>query len=434
MEDGSEPRRRNPATLVLHTQRLTLRSFNTSDIPKIVTFCNDIEVAKMLSVVPHPYTEANAEFFLNTVIPSTSGCHFAVVEDASGLLVGSIGVSGVGTEPDRRKRYTELKTTHTDNGVASDGGTGEADVAADDSTEGSGTAAPRSGIIGYWFARSAWGRGIATEAAAAALEYAFSVLRCDCVVGNYFLENTGSARVLQKLGFRQCGPDSSENCLARGGIELPARHTLLNRRTWESHPIRPRGSSTQSCPDPGQHVLISVDLVPSNSKSESQRCSELSRLCHQLSASKPGGETCHVAEKGSADSTLLQGLNRLQLVPSSFAICATIGNRPAALLVGFQLVSVLKNKPVLLVREVILSEDTANESEEVQSRTATAVLTCLESVARTRGCDEVCIDVRCSDTSRAGTWLSSACKSCGLSSSRNEVCTLLIGAPKQERR
>lgn len=450
MEAAGETRARNPATLVLHTDRLTLRSFNKSDVPKIVTFCNDIEVAKMLSVVPHPYTEANAEFFLNTVVPSTSGCHFAVVEDCSGLLVGSIGVSGVGAGPDPRKRYTDFEAMPARSGETSGSGAHDAaDVPVDDASGGgSGTTAPRSGIIGYWFARSAWGRGIATEAAAAALEYAFSVLCCECVVGNYFLENTGSARVLQKLGFRQSGPDSSERCLARGGMELPARHTLLTRSTWESHPLRPwvHTSTTQRCPYDSCHSeLISVDIVAAsaNSGGESMHRHALDRLCRQASAATgttttPGEEACHIDvadEKGPAGSSLLlPGLKRLQLLPSSFAILAMIGARPAALLVGFELASVLENKPVLYVREVILSEDMVTAPEKVQSGTAVAVVTCIESAARTRGCDEVCVDVQRSGKSKAEGWLIRACKSCGFSCSQNEAWTLMIGVSKKGQR
>ena len=56
--------------------------------------------------------------------------------------------------------------------------------------------------IGYYLARAAWGKGVATEAGRASLEYGFGALGLDHVVAVVRPENAGSKRVLEKLGLR----------------------------------------------------------------------------------------------------------------------------------------------------------------------------------------------------------------------------------------
>jgi ribosomal-protein-alanine N-acetyltransferase len=57
--------------------------------------------------------------------------------------------------------------------------------------------------LGYTLARSAWGRGYATELGRALVEYAFSVLRVPRVVAQVEPANHGSRRVLEKLGMTE---------------------------------------------------------------------------------------------------------------------------------------------------------------------------------------------------------------------------------------
>jgi RimJ/RimL family protein N-acetyltransferase len=54
--------------------------------------------------------------------------------------------------------------------------------------------------IGWRLAQRAWGRGLATEGALAAREYALSVLRLGALISIIHPENTRSQRVAQKLG------------------------------------------------------------------------------------------------------------------------------------------------------------------------------------------------------------------------------------------
>lgn len=59
--------------------------------------------------------------------------------------------------------------------------------------------------LGYRLPRHAWGRGIASEAAARLLQHGFEDIRLDRIVAVTARENTGSQRVLTKLGFRYRG-------------------------------------------------------------------------------------------------------------------------------------------------------------------------------------------------------------------------------------
>ena len=75
--------------------------------------------------------------------------------------------------------------------------------------------------LGYWIARSHWGRGYATEACAALVDIA-RTLGLSSLEGSYFLDNPASARVLEKLGFETLGITAPRMSSARGE-QVPAR-------------------------------------------------------------------------------------------------------------------------------------------------------------------------------------------------------------------
>jgi ribosomal-protein-alanine N-acetyltransferase len=57
--------------------------------------------------------------------------------------------------------------------------------------------------IAYGFAKEYWGKGLASEAAAAVMQYGFAQLRLDRIVAVVWPENITSCRVLEKLGMRR---------------------------------------------------------------------------------------------------------------------------------------------------------------------------------------------------------------------------------------
>ena len=80
--------------------------------------------------------------------------------------------------------------------------------------------------FGYWYAVSAWGRGVATEAGAALIE-ALRAAGAARLTAGYFTTNPASARVLAKLGFTHTGADDPEFCTARMK-RLPHRAMALD--------------------------------------------------------------------------------------------------------------------------------------------------------------------------------------------------------------
>jgi RimJ/RimL family protein N-acetyltransferase len=94
--------------------------------------------------------------------------------------------------------------------------------------------------LGYWITPDAWGRGYATEAASAVVRLA-RTLNHRQVCGRPFLDNIGSARVLEKVGLRAEGPVTDHFSVGRGEV-VPAR----------SFVIRFDGASDcDGAPDPG---------------------------------------------------------------------------------------------------------------------------------------------------------------------------------------
>jgi RimJ/RimL family protein N-acetyltransferase len=143
------------------TERLLLRPGWREDAPALCQAIGDERVVRNLARAPWPYRLADAEAFLTRERPphAAGGLVFLRTEGAP-CLVGAVGI---GPSPDGALE------------------------------------------LGYWVARPCWGRGIATEAAAAVLAYARDSLRLPRLGAGHFTDNPASGRVLQKLGFRPTG-------------------------------------------------------------------------------------------------------------------------------------------------------------------------------------------------------------------------------------
>jgi RimJ/RimL family protein N-acetyltransferase len=166
---------RRDTTLV--TERLKLRPLRDSDLDAIVANVGDYDIARMTTRIPHPYSEADGREFLVAQGRPSRSINFAV-EQASAL----IGVCSL-------------------------------------------FAMPLHSELGYWFAKSVWGRGIATETGRALLIYGFDTLRLPLVNYRAFADNLASQLVAAKLGFRRVGTGVSHS-LARGG-EVAHIHLVL---------------------------------------------------------------------------------------------------------------------------------------------------------------------------------------------------------------
>jgi [ribosomal protein S5]-alanine N-acetyltransferase len=89
----------------------------------------------------------------------------------------------------------------------------------------------RSATIGYGFDDSVWGQGFATEAVTALVGWAFESLDLNRVQAETDTRNTGSCRVLEKLGFVREGL-LREDCVVNGDVSDSYVYGLL-RREWQ---------------------------------------------------------------------------------------------------------------------------------------------------------------------------------------------------------
>ena len=87
--------------------------------------------------------------------------------------------------------------------------------------------------IAYHFLPSAWGKGYATEAAVAILEFAFKTAGLEEIVGFVFSENVASWRVLEKAGMRFVGMANYP------GINVPLKKYVAGRAVWIPSPQDP---------------------------------------------------------------------------------------------------------------------------------------------------------------------------------------------------
>ncbi|GGN83656.1 N-acetyltransferase [Actinoplanes lobatus] len=142
----------------LRTTRLRLRAFRLGDVAAVHAYAGDPEVVRFMEWGPN--RPADTEVFVAESVNPPEGVHpFAVERD--GELIGAV----------------ELRTTSPGH---------------------------RRGEFGYVLARHAWGRGYATEAAAAVLAHAFD-LGLHRVAATCDPANVGSRRVLEKIGMRYEG-------------------------------------------------------------------------------------------------------------------------------------------------------------------------------------------------------------------------------------
>ena len=140
----------------IETERLTLKKLGIADKEQLIDLIGDSRVSETLSNVPHPYTDEDAEYWLNSVNTS----EFKLSIFLNSVLIGGIGLT---REEDG---YCEL---------------------------------------GYWLGFEYWGKGYATEACYALLNYAKKNTSYKTFRANVYKGNTTSSKVLEKVGFRQTG-------------------------------------------------------------------------------------------------------------------------------------------------------------------------------------------------------------------------------------
>jgi RimJ/RimL family protein N-acetyltransferase len=139
---------------VLATERLTLRAPRHEDVKAIAAVANDRRIAANTARIPHPYGLADAEQFIAAVNRREGEVCFVITQGET--LIGACGI-------DPREDAPEL---------------------------------------GYWLGTRYWGRGYATEAVRAIIDYAFDDLEHETLQAGARVSNPASRRVLEKCAFQ----------------------------------------------------------------------------------------------------------------------------------------------------------------------------------------------------------------------------------------
>jgi [ribosomal protein S5]-alanine N-acetyltransferase len=146
------------------TSRLILRIFQKSDAEDVARLCNNYNIYKNTLYLPYPYSLEDALLWMESHLENYEAgksYEFAVTDKGSGELFGAIALSN-------NQRFNH-------------------------------------GEIAYWIGEEYWGRGYATEAAEAIVQFAFSEKKYHKVFARCFGSNPASGRVLEKAGMREEG-------------------------------------------------------------------------------------------------------------------------------------------------------------------------------------------------------------------------------------
>ena len=139
-----------------------LRPWQPGDASALVRHANDRRVWEGLrDRFPHPYTRTDAEGWIAFAGKQQPLLNLAIVVDDE--PVGGIGID---PQDDVHRHTAEL---------------------------------------GYWLGAAVWGRGLATAAVRGMTSHVFGTLEVRRLYATPFSSNAGSARVLEKLGYRHEG-------------------------------------------------------------------------------------------------------------------------------------------------------------------------------------------------------------------------------------
>jgi len=185
LQEIPPPSLREASSIVLETRRLVLRQPTLADVKAIARLVNDARIAENLRRVPHPYMPDDAIAFITSAARRGTDTPFLI--EHAGTPVGMAGLEH------RAEGEPEL---------------------------------------GYWFGVEHWGKGFATEAARAVIDYAFENLCASRVVSGARVVNAASRNVLEKCGFQWTGVELHR--FTALGCSSPVDRFRLERSVWAS--------------------------------------------------------------------------------------------------------------------------------------------------------------------------------------------------------
>ncbi len=174
----------------LETPRLLLRDWQKEDAEDLYHYAKDPEVGPAAGWKPHESIEESRDILDKMFLGSTEV--WAIVSKEDGRVIGSLGLHG----DSKRAGVPGVK------------------------------------MLGYVLSREYWGRGLMTEAAKAALAYAFEEEKLQMVSVFHFPFNGRSRRVIEKCGFRREGFLRMATCQYNGKILDEVCYSLTADEYW----------------------------------------------------------------------------------------------------------------------------------------------------------------------------------------------------------
>ena len=149
--------------LRLVTKRLLLRDYEMSDKKVTRELLDDLDVTRFLSVVPHPYTESDADVFLKMTLKNREKkpreeYNLVVTDKETNEFLGAVGISSI----------NELD---------------------------------KSATMGYWLGKRHWRNSYMTEVVLEIIRFAFEELKLRRINISAAVENDASNALIKKVGF-----------------------------------------------------------------------------------------------------------------------------------------------------------------------------------------------------------------------------------------
>ncbi|WP_441244425.1 GNAT family N-acetyltransferase [Tardiphaga sp. 768_D3_N2_1] len=194
LQDIPTPTLRETRGCVLETERLALRKPTLADVKAIAHLANDRRIAEMTRRLPFPYQQDHAVEFVNSLSETASDSVFLIELDRR--PIGMVGID-----------WREIESPE----------------------------------LGYWLGVDHWGQGFATEAARAAIDYAFDEFDIDHLISGARVANPSSRNILEKCGFQWSGVQLHR--FEAIGSSTPVDCFRLTRGVWSS--LKNWGTSTR---------------------------------------------------------------------------------------------------------------------------------------------------------------------------------------------